>query len=55
MAKKGQRAIIHLMCTVCQRQNYTTEKSKMNTKDKLELKKYCSFCKKRTLHKEVKE
>jgi len=54
MAKKGQRVIIHLACTACKRQNYTTEKSRLNTKERLEIKKFCPFCKKMTLHKEEK-
>ncbi len=52
MAKKGQRQILALVCSVCKSQNYITEKNKTNTPDKLVLKKYCSVCKKKTEHKE---
>lgn len=52
MAKKGPRQPIILVCTVCKSQNYITEKSKINTPDKLVLKKYCRRCRKRTAHKE---
>lgn len=45
---------IHLQCTECKRKNYTTTKNKQNVQEKLELKKYCSFDKKHTLHKEIK-
>lgn len=52
MAKKGQRQILALVCSVCKSQNYITEKNKINTPDKLVLKKYCPVCKKKTEHKE---
>ena len=52
MAKKGPRQIIALVCEVCKSRNYVTEKNKVNTTDKLELKKFCRQCKKATLHKE---
>ena len=54
MAKKSQRTIIHLQCTLCKRLNYTTTKSKLNNQEKLELKKLCKWCKKQTVHKEAK-
>ncbi|MDO8551857.1 MAG: 50S ribosomal protein L33 [bacterium] len=52
MAKKGARQALALVCTVCKNQNYITEKNKTNTPEKLELKKYCKFCRKVTSHKE---
>lgn len=48
------REIIAMQCSECKNKNYTTEKNKKNTPDKLELKKYCRFCKKHTIHKETK-
>ena len=54
MAKKGAREIIQLACTECKRGNYTTTKNKRNTPDRLELRKYCKWCNKHTLHREVK-
>ena len=55
MAKKGEaRQRITLKCTECKEQNYRTEKNKRNTADKLELNKFCSKCRKTTLHKEEK-
>ena len=33
---------------------YTTSKNKKTTPDKLELKKFCSTCRKHTAHKETK-
>ena len=34
--------------------NYMTSKNKRNNTDRLEIVKYCKFCKKRTTHKETK-
>ncbi|MGB9712636.1 MAG: 50S ribosomal protein L33 [Dissulfurimicrobium sp.] len=48
------REIITLACTECKRRNYTTTKNKKTTPDKLQLKKYCRFDKRHTLHKETK-
>lgn len=43
-----------LECPDCKNRNYVTYKNKKNTTQRLELKKYCKFCKKHTLHKETK-
>lgn len=48
------RVIIALACTECKRRNYTTTKNKRNTSDRLELKKYCRWCGKHTIHKETR-
>ncbi len=48
------REKIILRCTECKRRNYTTTKNKRTTPDKLELKKYCPFDRRHTLHKEIK-
>jgi len=48
------REIITLSCTVCKRKNYTSTKNKKNTKERLELSKYCGWCRKHTKHKEEK-
>ena len=48
------REMITLACGDCKRRNYTTTKNKRTTPDRLELKKYCRFERKRTLHREVK-
>lgn len=53
MAKKDQRLIVGLICTVCKSQNYVTERNKINTTEKLLMKKYCRLCKKHTEHKET--
>ncbi len=46
--------IVKLQCTVCGHINYYTRRNKKTDKKRLELKKYCPWCKKHTLHKEVK-
>ncbi len=48
------RVKITLACTECKQRNYDTKKNKKNDPDRLELKKYCKFCRKHTLHKETK-
>ena len=54
MAKKGNRQIFHLECSVCKNRNYTTEKNVTKTKEKLALQKFCNTCRKSTLHNEAK-
>jgi len=46
--------IILLACGECKRRNYTTTRNKKKTPGKLEVKKYCPFCRKHTPHKQVK-
>ena len=48
------REIITLQCSVCKRRNYTTTRNKKKQTERLEIKKYCAFCRKHTPHKEVK-
>jgi len=48
------REVITLACAECKRRNYTTTKNKKVTKERLELRKYCSFCRTHTVHKETK-
>ncbi len=48
------REIITLACTECKRRNYTTTRNKRSTKDRLEIKKFCRFDRKHTVHREVK-
>ena len=48
------RTGITLACTECKERNYTTQKNKKNDPDRLEVNKYCSRCKKHTVHKESK-
>ena len=48
------REKITLACTECKQRNYDTYKDKKNTPERIELKKYCKFCKKHTVHREAK-
>lgn len=49
----SQDRMIKLACKVCERLNYRTPKSKL-IKQRLELNKFCKFCKKTEPHKETK-
>ena len=48
------RVKVTFACTECKQRNYNTIKNKKNDPDRLEMKKYCRFCKKHTSHKESK-
>lgn len=48
------RVAVTLACSECKRRNYITSKNKKTNPDRLEMNKYCSFCKAHTLHKETK-
>ena len=43
------RVKVTLSCTECKQRNYNTTKNKRNNSERLELMKYCKFCKKETL------
>ena len=51
---RAMRVKITLACTECKQRNYNTMKNKKNDPDRLEMTKYCRFCKKHTVHKESK-
>ena len=44
MAKKENRVMVVLACQECKRRNYNTQKNKQHNTDRLELSKYCRFC-----------
>ena len=50
----GMRVKITLRCNECKQRNYNTVKNKKNDPDRLEMKKYCPFCRKHTVHSETK-
>ena len=64
MAKnKGTRILITLECIECRSNTekrspgvsrYLTQKNRRNNPERLELKKYCPNCNKKTIHKEIK-
>ena len=55
MAKGQNRVTLGLICSVCRNRNYLTSRNKVNTPDKLVLKKFCNFCRKKTEHKETEK
>ncbi len=54
MAKKSNRILVRMSCSVCKSHNYTSQKNKINSPDKLVLTKFCPECRKKTEHKEAK-
>lgn len=48
------RSAVALNCGECKQKNYTTTKNKQKSTDKMQMKKYCKFCRKHTVHKEGK-
>ena len=54
MAKNENRNYVTLVCSECKNENYTTQKNKKNTPEKLGIKKACPNCGKHTTHKEKK-
>lgn len=48
------RVKVTLACTECKQRNYDTMKNKQKNPDRIELKKFCKFCRKETVHKETK-
>ncbi len=54
MAKNEKRVQVTLACVVCKRRNYITMNNKLNDRERIEMKKYCRFDRKHTLHKETR-
>jgi len=50
-----QPQLIKLSCSKCKEINYWSRKNKKKVERKIELKKYCKFCKVATPHKETKK
>ena len=48
------RTMVTLACTECKRRNYNTNKNTANNPERMELKKYCPWCRKHTVHKETR-
>ncbi len=49
------REPIQFQCTECKQINYSATKDKKKAPERIELKKYCRFCRKHTPHKELKK
>ncbi len=54
MAKVGNRQYKTLVCGECKEENYRVQKNVRNTTERLEMNRYCSRCRKHTVHKEKK-
>ncbi|HJO39594.1 MAG: 50S ribosomal protein L33 [Vicinamibacterales bacterium] len=48
------RDIVSLACTECKRRNYSTTKNKRTTSERLEMKKFCRWCRTHTKHRETR-
>ncbi|HCH36683.1 MAG: 50S ribosomal protein L33 [Acidobacteria bacterium] len=48
------RDIISLACKECKRRNYSTTKNKRTMSDRLEIKKFCRWCRTHTTHRETR-
>ena len=55
MAKSEKRVKVTLACEDCKRRNYITVKSKVNDRERIEMKKYCRWDKRHTVHKETRD
>ncbi|MBI4121295.1 MAG: 50S ribosomal protein L33 [Parcubacteria group bacterium] len=51
----SQDRLIRIACSKCKRINYWSQKNKKLVQRKIELKKYCNWCRKQLPHKEVKK
>ncbi|MEK7599169.1 MAG: 50S ribosomal protein L33 [Patescibacteria group bacterium] len=51
----SQDNLIKLQCADCKRINYWSRKNKKKVERKIEIKKYCKWCRKHVLHKETKK
>ncbi len=55
MAKvKRADKLVAMKCSVCSRRNYHTSKNKKTVERKLEMAKFCPWCRKQTKHKEAR-
>jgi large subunit ribosomal protein L33 len=52
--EQAMRDMVTLACNECKRRNYNTTRNKKKQTEKLEIKKYCRFCRSHTTHKESK-
>ncbi len=48
------RVRITMACSECKQRNYYTKNNNKKDPDRLEMNKYCRFCRKHTAHKETK-
>ena len=48
------RTLVTLACTECKRRVFSSTKNKEKKQNQMELKKYCPWCRKHTLHRETR-
>ena len=51
----SQDQLIKMACQDCKRINYWSRKNKKKVQRKIELKKFCKWCKGHKIHKEIKK
>ena len=54
MAKTGVRVLVTLACQECKRRNYHTVKNRVNDRERIEMRKYCRWERRHTLHRETR-
>ncbi|HZY66544.1 MAG: 50S ribosomal protein L33 [Actinomycetota bacterium] len=48
------RQLVTLACDECKRRNYHTRKNRRNTPDRVQLNKFCPWCRQHTAHRETR-
>lgn len=54
MASTDKRPHVTLACQECKRRNYITTKNRQKQTSRLELRKYCRWCRSHTSHRETR-
>ena len=54
MPKNEKRVKITLACEECKRRNYITMKSRVNDRERIEMNKYCRWCRRHPSHRETR-
>jgi large subunit ribosomal protein L33 len=54
MARGDVRIAVTLACEECKRRNYQTNKSKRNDPERIQLRKYCRWCRCHRVHRETR-
>ena len=54
MARGDVRIAVTMACEECKRRNYQTNKSRRNSPDRIEMRKFCRWCGHHTPHKETR-
>jgi large subunit ribosomal protein L33 len=54
MARGEVRIAVTLACEDCKRRNYQTSKNRRNDPERIEMRKFCRWCRCHTAHKETR-